>query len=88
MAEMPEALKRKLAEVGEKYGAAISAMADRELVSELERRALMASFSYQDPTTSMMLKLAKTEILRRLKGGEAVKAEEKPEEAPRPTLFG
>lgn len=84
--------KQRLAEVTEKYGAHIATMGDRELLEDLERKALMASFGALDPTTAMMLKSAKSEILRRLKGGEGPKpiqeqktAEPDPQ---RPTLFG
>lgn len=83
--------KMARADVAERYGAIISAMVDKELVNELEQRALMASYGYQDPITAMMLKAIKVELLRRLKGGEgpSVSPEPKAKEpaAPRATLF-
>lgn len=61
--------KRKAAEIAEKYATVLRPMGDRDLVDELERQALMASFGYQSPSTVAMLKTAKGEILRRLKDG-------------------
>lgn len=92
-AEQRSALKAKVAEIAEKYRANISAMASKDLLDELEKRALMASYGYQDPTTAMMLKEAKAELLRRTKGF-VIESDSEPEveleksEAPRPTLFG
>lgn len=92
-AEQRAALKAKVAEIAEKYRANISTMGSKDLLDELERRALMASYGYQDPTTAMMLKEAKAELLRRTKGfaiENSTEPEAKPEkeEPPRPTLFG
>jgi len=96
-AEPRDALKKRVAEVAEKYQAVISKMEHKELLDELESRALIASYSFQDPITAMMLKSSKAELLRRLKGGaveaqEPVAVEEEPAPAPevakRPSLFG
>ena len=96
-AEPKDALKKRVAEVSEKYHAVISQMDHKELLDELESRALIASYSFQDPITAMMLKSAKAELLRRLKGGsvgpkepsEAVDEVQPASEAPkRPSLFG
>ena len=91
MAEGSEALKARLASISEKYSAAIAAMDHRELVDELEKRALMASYGALDPTTAMLLKMAKAEILARIKGDSPVPAKsEKPLDAApkaKPTLF-
>lgn len=92
-AEQRAALKAKVAEISEKYRANISTMGSKELLDEFEKRALMASYGYQDPTTAMMLKEAKAELLRRTKGHGPQKAapeeaEAKPEPQQRPTLFG
>lgn len=92
-ADQRAALKAKLAEIAEKYRANISTMSSKELLDEFEKRALMASYSYQDPTTAMMLKEAKAELLRRAKGfaiENSAEPEIKPEkeDPPRPTLFG
>lgn len=96
-AEQKEALKRRVAETAERYLAVISRMPHSELLDELESRALITSYSFQDPITTMMLKSAKAELLRRLKGGEVVPQEEaateaesqdSPKEPKRPSLFG
>jgi len=96
-AEPKDALKKRVAEVAEKYQAVISTMDHKELLDELESRALIASYSFQDPITAMMLKSSKAELLRRLKGGavepkegEDAPGEEAPapKEAKRPSLFG
>ena len=96
-AEPRDAVKKRVAEIAVKYEAVISSMEHRELVDELESRALMASYGFQDATTAMMLKSAKAELLRRLKGGEIVakvddspasNRPKEPQEAKRPSLFG
>lgn len=90
---MPENLDpRRLSqsEIADRYLENISELNSKELVNELEKRALMASYGYQDPTTAMMLKVAKAEILRRIKEGDSPRqeAEPKQETAPRASLFG
>lgn len=91
MAEGSEALKARLAGISEKYSAAIATMDHRELVDELEKRALMASYGTLDPTTAMLLKMAKAEILARIKGDSPgpAKSEKPLDAAPKakPTLF-
>lgn len=91
-ADQRAALKAKLAEIAEKYRANISTMSSKELLDEFEKRALMASYGYQDPTTAMMLKEAKAELLRRTGSQQSQKpveeeAEPKPAPQQRPTLF-
>ena len=91
-AEQRAALKAKLAEIAEKYRANISTMGSKELLDEFEKRALMANYGYQDPTTAMMLKEAKAELLRRTGGQQPQKpveeeAEPRPAPQQRPTLF-
>lgn len=71
--------KLKAAEIAEKYTEVLRPMADKALVDELERQALMASFGYQAPSTAAMLKAAKAEILRRLKGESGPAKEADPE---------
>lgn len=95
-AEQRAALKAKVAEISEKYRANISTMGSKELLDEFEKRALMASYGYQDPTTAMMLKEAKAELLRRTRGYKIAPDEDEPapearperQEPARPTLFG
>ena len=87
------ALKAKVAEVAEKYKANISTMSSKQLLDEFEQRALMASYGYQDPITTMMLKESKAELLKRTKGFEVEGNSEsdagiEKQETVRPTLFG
>lgn len=92
--EQSESLKKHVAEVAEKYRAVISAMDHKALLEDFESRALITSYSFQDPITSMMLKSSKAEILRRLNGGavapraDAPETDPEPKEQKRPTLFG
>lgn len=90
MAENLDPRRLTQAEIGDRYLENISELSSKELLNELEKRALMASYGYQDPTTAMMLKVAKAEILRRIKEGEAPRqaADTKSDDTPRPSLFG
>lgn len=72
--------RQRAEEIAEKYAEVLRPMSDKALVDELERQALMATFGYQSPGTVTMLKTAKGEILRRLKGGSGPAS--KPDGAP------
>lgn len=97
MAKLSEAEQKHLDGATEKYRATISSMSHRELVGELEEQALMANYGYRGPLMTMILREAKAELLRRLKGVDEPKPESSskpsedtgaPPEQKRATLFG
>jgi len=97
MAKLSEADQKQLDDSTEKYRASVAAMGHRELVNELEEQALMANYGYRGPLLTMILREAKAELLRRLKGVEEPKSDtptgpsentEAPAEQKRATLFG
>lgn len=97
MAKLSEADQKHLDGATEKYRATVGAMGHRELVGELEEQALMANYGYRGPLMTMILREAKAELLRRLKGVDEPKADAPsepsedaatPVEQKRATLFG